>query len=35
LVAAAKEEKEEAVVDLSAIEVQAKGKKEEDAPAAE
>jgi len=35
LVAAAKEEKEEVPVDLTAIEVQAKGKKEEDAPAAE
>jgi large subunit ribosomal protein L25 len=35
LVAAAKEEKEEVPVDLSAIEVQAKGKKEEEEPAAE
>ncbi len=35
LVVAAKEEKEETPVDLGAIEVQAKGKKEEDTPAAE
>jgi large subunit ribosomal protein L25 len=33
LVAAAKEEKEEVPVDLSAIEVEKKGKKEEEAPA--
>jgi large subunit ribosomal protein L25 len=35
LVAAAKEEKEEVVVDLSAIEVEKKGKKEEEPAAAE